>query len=86
MGYYINKFLSGVQYDLEGTRLQFVEKRGNLFAFFICKMDTTDFQYKPTAQMAYYAKEDLEYIKRIQEGSINKGLRKIGRDKVFARN
>lgn len=86
MGYYLNVLQKGQMYNLGGQRLQFIEKAGKLFCFYICKMDEWTFTYEPTEEQVLFTSEEINFIRRVQDEPIKYGLRKIGKDKVFPRN
>lgn len=85
MGYYLNVLQQGKMYELDGQKLQFIEKVGNWYYFYICKMDEWTFEYEPTDEKTFFTIDQMNYIKRIQAETKNIGLRKIGKDKVFPR-
>lgn len=85
MGYYISVLQKGVQYEVEGKRIEFIQKMDGFYYFYLCKKDEWDFDYKPTELVVSYTDKEIEFIKRIQ-GESNKGvLKRIGKDKVFNR-
>jgi hypothetical protein len=86
MGYYLNVLQEGQIYELDGQRLQFIEKVGEWFYFYVCKMDEWTFNYEPTNEKVFYSSKELAYIKRVRDFQTGAGLRKIGKDKVFPRN
>ena len=85
MGYYISTLQQGKLYELDGVRLEFTNKRGRLFYFYIHKLDETGFLYEKTERVVSYSSKELNYIKRVQECSPSGMLKRIGREKVFAR-
>lgn len=85
MGYYINVLQEGKLYELNGLRLEYLSKRGKLFYFYIYKLNEDNFLYEKTDMVVSYSSKDLTYIKRVQECSPIGMLKRIGRDKVFAR-
>ena len=85
MGYYINVIQKGVQYELDGVRLEFVEKGKKLYYFYLCKKDEWSFDYQRTDEMVSYTKEELNFLKRINECSARGTLKRIGKDKAFKR-
>ena len=85
MGYYLNVLQQGKMYELDGQKLQFIEKVGSWYYFYICKMDEWTFEYEPTDEKTFFTIDQMNYIKRIQAETKNIGLRKIGKDKVFPR-
>lgn len=85
MGYYINKFQEGCEYELDGRHLQFMQKLDDRYYFYVCEYDEWSFKYIPTALIASYSIKELTYIKRVQDAPIKVGLRRIGKDKVFNR-
>lgn len=85
MGYYVNALQEGSMYDLGGMRLEFSKKVGKLFYFYIYKLDDFGFTYEKTNSAVSYSSKELTYIKRVQECSPSGMLKRIGREKVFAR-
>ena len=85
MGYYINTLQQGCEYELDGRHLQFIQKLGKQYYFYVCEYDEWAFRYIPTKLIVFYKGKELTYIKRVQDQPIKVGLRKIGRDKVFPR-
>ena len=85
MGYYINVLQQGVQYELDGQRLEFIQKLDGLYYFYLCKQDDWDMNYKPTELIYSYSSKEIEFIKRIQGLSPKGVLKRIGKDKVFNR-
>lgn len=85
MGYYINVLQEDCQYELDGKRLQFMQKLDNRYYFYECKYDEWSFRYIPTPLIISYTIKELNYIKRVQDQPIRVGLRRIGREKVFPR-
>lgn len=85
MGYYINVLQKGQMYELEGQKLQFIEKVDKWFYFYTCKMDERTFNYEPTNEKVFFTSKELTYIKRVQDQPIRDGLHRIGREKVFPR-
>jgi hypothetical protein len=83
LGYYINVFIKGEKYELNGQKLQFDQKIGKLFFFYVCKFDEETLGYTTTDETAIFTSKELYYIKRFDEQPIKGGLRKIGKDKVF---
>jgi hypothetical protein len=84
MGYYLNVLQEGAKYELDGERLVFIGKKNNLYYFYLCKYDSSCFDYVKTNDTVLYKIRELNFIKKVQDGSI--ALRRIGRDKVFGRN
>ena len=85
MGYYVSVLQKGVQYELEGRRLEFVEKTRNLYWFYLCKKDEWSLDYERTDEMVSYTFKELNFLKRINECSARGTLKPIGKDKVFKR-
>jgi hypothetical protein len=85
MGYYLNVLQEGCQYELDGQRLQFIQKLDKQYYFYICEYDEWSFKHIPTAVIMSFSIKELAYIKRVQEFSSNVKLRRIGKDKVFNR-
>ena len=85
MGYFLNVLREGQMYQLDGQKLQFIEKFGQFYYFYICKYDEWKLQYEPTEERVPFTRKEIEYIKRVQGEPRQVGLRKIGRDKVFPR-
>lgn len=86
MGYYLNVLQQGQMYELDGQRLQFIEKVGKSFYFYTCKMDEWTFNYEPTTEQVAFTSDEMNFIRRVQDEPIKHGLRRIGREKVFPRN
>lgn len=84
MGYYLSVLKKGQVYELDGQKIQFVEKVGKWFYFYACKMNEWNFKYEPTDEKISFTLQQINYIKRAYQ-TYNNGLRKIGRDKVFPR-
>lgn len=84
MGYYLSVLKKGQVYELDGQKIQFVEKVGKWFYFYVCKMNEWSFKYEPTDEKISFTLEQINYIKRTYQKP-NNGLRMIGRDKVFPR-
>lgn len=85
MGYYLSVLQEGCQYELEGNRLQFMQKLDDQYYFYVCEYDEWAFKYIPTALIASYSIKELAYIKRAKDQPNTVKLRRIGRDKVFNR-
>lgn len=85
MGYYINALQQGKMYDLDGLRLEFSEKIGKLYYFYIHKLDELGFNYNKTDLVVSYSSKELNYIKRVQDCTTKGLLKRIGKDKVFPR-
>jgi hypothetical protein len=85
MGYYIRILQEGKMYELDGKKLQFIEKYGQFYYFNVCKYDEYTLKYEPTNERLPFTRKEIEYIKRLQDEPMKVGLRKIGRDKVFQR-
>lgn len=85
MGYYVNTLQESSMYDLGGMRLEFSKKVGKLFYFYIYKFNDDLFDYEKTDLLVSYSNKELTYIKRVQECSPSGMLKRIGREKVFAR-
>ena len=86
MGYYISVLKQGQLYELDGIRLEFAQKTRGLYYFYIYKFDSSTFAYNRTDLLVSYKSKELNYLKRVQECSPKGVLKRIGRDKVFARN
>lgn len=86
MGYYISVLQKGKIYELDGQKLQFIEKDGNHYYFYICRMDEWSFRYAPTKETTSFDVKEINFIKRFQDERTNVGLKRIGKDKVFQRN
>ena len=86
MGYYLNILKPGQIYELDGIKLQFIEKIDKWYYFYICKLNELTFNYEPTKEKRFYKLKDLAYLKRVDNGKEGFNLRQIGKDKVFPRN
>lgn len=86
MWYYINKLQKGYKYKLEEKIIEFIEKKQDLYYFYVCKSDEWSFEYIPTPLILCYKSKELNYIKKVQECSKKGTLKRIGRDKVFIKN
>lgn len=86
MGYFIDVLQKGTQYELDGKRMEFVEKKGRLFYFYLYEYDGITFSYNKTDYLLNYTSKEIYFIKRVQECSPKGCLRAIGRDRIFARN
>lgn len=86
MGYYISTLKKGKKYELDGKTIEFIQKLHDLYYFYICEMDEWEFDFKPTPSIVFYTSKEIEYIKRVQDGSARSNLRCVGKDKVFPRN
>jgi hypothetical protein len=85
MGYFISKLQKGCEYELDGVRLQFDEKKKGSFYFYICKFNFETLSYEKTDMVASYSNKELEFLKRVNGCSTSGALKRVGRDKVFAR-
>jgi hypothetical protein len=85
MGYYISVLQKGEIYELNGQKLEFDEKAGKLYFFYVCEFDEESFSYRKTDETAFFTLEEINYIKRYNEQQKISGLKKIGKDKVFQR-
>lgn len=85
MGYYINVLMPGKMYELDGQRLQYIEKVDKWYYFYLCKMDELTLDYVPTNEKRFYRLKDLTYLKRVENGKASVCLRQIGKDKVYKR-
>ena len=85
MGYYLNVLQQGEMYELNGQKLQFIERNGTHYYFFVCKMGEWTFRYEPTNEKVLFTSKELNYIKRFGTGNTNFGLKVAGKDKVFPR-
>ena len=85
MGYYINVLQKGEKYTLNGETIEFIEKQGSRFYFYLCKYDMETFRHIRTNEKVGFLLSEINYIKRFQQ-STNGLLKRIGKDKVFARN
>ena len=85
MGYYINALLQGERYELNEETLEFIEKVGKFYYFYICKYDMETFKYNATELKVSYTAKELTYIKRAKKMCEVVGLQRIGRDKVWSR-
>jgi hypothetical protein len=85
MGYHISVLQKGVQYEVEGTRIEFIQKMDGIYYFYLCKKDEWGFDYKRTDLIVSYTSKDIEFIKRIQSEPPKGLLKRIGKDKVFNR-
>ena len=85
MGYYLNVLQKGQMYELDGQKLEFIEKYGSRFYFYVCKMDEWSFKYIKTNEKKSFEHKEINFIKRFQDEPQKIGLRKVGRDKVFPR-
>jgi hypothetical protein len=85
MGYYVNSLQKGTLYELGGMRLEFVEKNGRSFYFYIYRFNEDIYGYEKANSMISYTSKELTYIRRIQECSPKGMLKCIGRDRVFAK-
>lgn len=72
-------------YELDGQKLQFIEKFANRYYFHICKMDEWSFKYLPTGETTSFNIKEINYIKRFENGTKRFGLKRIGKEKVFPR-
>ncbi len=86
MGYYLNCLQQGKMYELDGQKLQFIEKVGGSFYFYVCKVDDWTFNYTPTEETVSLSVKEMTYIKRFDQEPTQVRLRKIGKDKVFPRS
>ena len=73
-------------YELDGQKLQFVEKDGNRYYFYICRMDEWTFRYMPTEEKTSFHIKEINFIKRFQNEHTTIGLKRMGKDKVFPKN
>lgn len=72
---YLNKLLEGHRYNLNGEILEFIEKSGKFYYFYICKQNEWTFEHERTEEATLYTEDELAYIKKIQE-PIAKGILK----------
>ena len=85
MGYFINKLIKGEIYEVDCTRVEFIEKCGKFFHFFAYEYDMENLEYKKTDKVIPYSLKELEYMKRVQECSQIGTLQRIGKERVFVR-
>lgn len=85
MGYFLNTFIKGAQYELSGQRLEFFNKSNGLYYFYRHSYNEDDFSYKKINELVAFTLKELNYIKRLNDRPSKIKLQKIGNDKVFQR-
>lgn len=85
MGYFLNTFIKGAQYELNGQRLEFFNKSNGLYYFYRHSYNEDDFSYKKINELVAFTLKELNYIKRLNDRQSKIKLQKIGNDKVFQR-
>lgn len=85
MGYFLKTLIKGARYELNGQKLEFSEKVGNLYYFLRCDYDENTFKYEKTNYSVAFSIKELNFLKRVQECSEFGSLQRIGRDKVWKR-
>ena len=73
----------GCQYLLDGERIEYFKKEGNLYCFYGYEYNQEELDYIPTGEILYYFEEELQYIKRVQSSQPKGVLKQMGKDKVF---
>ena len=85
MGYFLNTFIKGAQYELSGQRLEFFNKSNGLYYFYRYSYNEDDFSYNKINELVAFTLKELNYIKRFNDMQNKIKLQKIGNDKVFQR-
>jgi hypothetical protein len=85
MGYYINILRQGQMYELEGQKLQFIERIDGRYYFHICQMDYNELKCLPTGEITSFTIQEINFIRRVNDEQKSVGLRRIGRERVFPR-
>lgn len=86
MGYYISTLLKGEKYELNGETIEFIEKVGRFYHFYLCEYNKETFRHNPTQSKISYTANEINYIKRAKNLCEAVCLKRIGRDRVWSRN